>query len=54
LAKKPDFYLTGPRTGGPSVDDVLRLFTKLTGRTPTPEDVAAVKARLAKKKQRSK
>jgi hypothetical protein len=54
MAKKPELYLAGPRTGGPSVDDVLRLFTKLTGRTPTAEDVAAVKARLAKKKQCSK
>jgi len=47
---KPELYLTGPRTGGPTVDDILRLFKRLTGRDADPEDVAAVKATLDKRR----
>ena len=42
--------LTGPRTGGPTAEDVLTLFTRLTGREPTPDNVAMVKARFDKKR----
>jgi hypothetical protein len=31
--------LTGSGNGPPSLDDIVRLFQRLTGRVPTPEDV---------------
>jgi hypothetical protein len=39
-------YLTGQRNGAPTLDDITALFRKLTGREPTPEDVATSKALL--------
>ena len=47
--KKPELHLAGPRVGGPSVEDILRLFKNLTGKEPTAEDVEKVRARLAKR-----
>jgi hypothetical protein len=32
-------HLTGPRVGGPSFEDLMALFTSLTGRDPTPVEL---------------
>jgi hypothetical protein len=45
---KPELFLTGRRTGGPTADDLLALFRKLTGREPSPEDVTYVHEEIAK------
>ena len=37
--EKVTFALTGPADGPPTLDDLLRLFERLTGRAPAPEDV---------------
>ncbi len=37
---KPSLNITGQHEGPPSVDDLIALFKKLTGREPDPADVA--------------
>ncbi len=37
---KPRLILTGQHEGPPSVDDLIALFKKLTGREPDPADIA--------------
>ena len=39
--------LTGPRVGGPSLDDSIALTRRLTGRGPTPDDIERTRAILA-------
>ena len=41
---KPILNLTGPRIGAPTLDDIIALSKKLTGRDPTPEEIAKAKA----------
>lgn len=50
MAQKPHLYLTGPQDGGPTFDDMMALFRMLTGREPTPEQVAEAKKEYEKKK----
>lgn len=47
---KPTLYLTGPRVGGPTPQDIFALYAKLTGKEPTPEERARIEARYAKLK----
>jgi hypothetical protein len=44
--KKAELYLTGPREAAPTVDDLVALFRRLTGKEPTAEEVAAAQAVL--------
>jgi hypothetical protein len=47
-SKKPALYLTGPSKGPPTIDDITALYKSLTGRDPTPEELAESKAMLEK------
>lgn len=49
ISKKPELFLVGPSEGGPSLDDLMALFRKLTGREPTEEDLVKARETLAKK-----
>ena len=40
--EKPTLHLTGPSKGPPTVDDIMRLFTAITGKPETPEGRAEV------------
>lgn len=44
--EKPTLHLTGPAKGPPTVDDIMQLYKDLTGREPTPEEYASVKAKI--------
>ena len=50
--EKPTLHLTGPSKGPPTVDDIMKLFTAITGRTPTAgeyaESEALIDAHVAK------
>ena len=41
---KIEFHLTGPSSGGPSFDDVMKMWNALTGREATPAELAEAKA----------
>ena len=47
--KKPELFLTGPKVGAPSFEDVMALFTKITGREPTPQERADARKEWEKK-----
>ena len=34
-----DYYLTGRRHGPPTLDDILAMFRRVTGREPSPEEI---------------
>ena len=42
--RKTDYFLTAPRVGGLSYDQLMALFRTVTGREPTPEDLAEAEA----------
>lgn len=44
---KPDLHLTGH---GPTLDELIALSRQLTGRDPTPEELAEAQKILAKDK----
>ena len=48
MATKPILHLTGPHDWPPSLDDLVDLYVQLTGKTPTPEQLAEAQARFAK------
>ena len=39
MKKKPELYLTGPSKGPPTLDDLIALTRRLTGREPTPDEI---------------
>jgi len=43
---KPILYLTGPATGSPTLNDLIRMTEALTGKTPSPEAIAEMKETL--------
>jgi hypothetical protein len=45
MPDSPKLVITGPETGLPSVEDLVALYTKLTGKTPTPEEIQALRAK---------
>jgi hypothetical protein len=47
----PTLHLTGPRTGGPTLDDLIALAVALTGRAPTAEEIEHARQRLAARVQ---
>lgn len=46
---KPHLFLTGPRTGAPTLKDLLALFRQMTGREPTPTEIADAEQEFNKK-----
>jgi hypothetical protein len=40
-------HLTGPRVGGPTLDDLIKLAMALTGRPPTAEEIERARRLLA-------
>jgi hypothetical protein len=46
VPQKPILYLVGSKDEPPRLDDLLALFRRLTGREPTPEDLAQAKREL--------
>jgi hypothetical protein len=46
MKKKPELYLVGPRVGMPSLDDLIELTRRLTGREPTAEEIEAGRRKL--------
>lgn len=43
---KPCLNLVGPDDGEPSLDDLVALFERLTGRKPTTDELAEARAAL--------
>ena len=41
--KKPILHLTGPRTGLPTLDDLIALARALSGRDPTQAEIEAAR-----------
>jgi hypothetical protein len=54
MTKKMPFYLTGPRDGPPTPDDILALYTALTGKAVTPEDIKAARKPLEQARRTKK
>lgn len=53
--KKSKLVLTTSSLGDdqlPTLEDLIKFFEKLTGRTPSPEDVAAARKRLEERRQK--
>jgi hypothetical protein len=44
---KPSLTLVGSGRGKPTLDDLTALYFKLTGKTPTPEELALARQHLA-------
>ena len=44
---KPSFSLVGSHRGKPTLDDLTALSFKLTGKTPTPKELALARQHLA-------
>jgi hypothetical protein len=44
---KPVLYLTGSGDGPPTAEDILALYTAITGKEPTPEEAAQMRAAIA-------
>ena len=49
MRPKPILHLTGPRVGPPSLDDLIKLATALTGRQPTEAEIARAQQTLARR-----
>ena len=46
--QKPQLILTGSENSAPTLDDLIKLTKALTGRDPTPEEIADAQAILNK------
>jgi hypothetical protein len=44
--EKPISYLAGQKEGPPTLDALIALTKKLTGRDPTPEEIAEARATM--------
>ena len=42
--KKIELHLAGTKKAAPTLEDLIRLFTKLTGREPTPAEIEKARA----------
>ena len=42
----PNLTLIGSREGLPALDDVIALYKHLTGKDPSPEELASAKTRM--------
>lgn len=49
--KKPIFMYAGKRVGPPTLEDIIAISRKLTGREPTQEEIERAKATLARQKK---
>lgn len=50
---KPTLTLTGPKDVGPTPDDLIALYRKLTGRDPSPDDIADLRKKYEAKVAKS-
>lgn len=48
---RPTLNLTGPQVGPPTIDDLIALAKRLTGRDPTPSEIDKAKQILAHRTQ---
>jgi hypothetical protein len=49
MATKPTLYLTGPKDGPPTLDDLIALSKALSGREPTAEEIENARRILARR-----
>ena len=50
-AQAPTLFLTGPRLGPPTLDDLIALSKAMTHRDPTPTEIARAEQILADRSQ---
>lgn len=47
--KKPELVIVGSKDHAPTIDDIKALVKQLTGKDPTPDDLAAAEKILNKR-----